>query len=227
MEISDRKIRVETVFDILNAIHHDKFNNLPDLIEVDAVKFKKNNDDKKYYSIDNKEYQDYDLFTFLEENYHTDVMLDIPVEIIQERIIRGWRAKKGEEYWFVDENGEGNVYREDEDGLEEDDIRYYTDNYFQTEEQAIIHLNNLLTYIELKKLAEELNNGEKIDWENLEQKKYFIILDCYADGSHIIKSRFTFSEKIGKAVYCLDEKFLDKAINKIGGSKLTKLFVEE
>ena len=67
-----------------------------------------------------------------------------------------------------------------------------------------------------------LNKGEKIDWENTSQEKYFIYLDNeynklgYADN---ICGKWC---QYQGTVYCLDQNFLDVAIQEIGEGRLIK-----
>lgn len=66
-----------------------------------------------------------------------------------------WRANDRYEYWFVEDSGhlrgtvEANCYC--------DDFRYYSHNYFRTEEEARIYARVLETEMLLKKYADEHN----------------------------------------------------------------------
>ena len=73
------------------------------------------------------------------------------------------------DYFLVNDHGQIKLDTECYD--EVDDYRYKTRNYFKTEEEAQAYLDNLNTYYELMDLAEKLNNGEKIDWNNIHQEK--------------------------------------------------------
>ena len=75
------------------------------------------------------------------------------------------------------------------------------------------------TYTQLKDLALRLNKGEKIDWTNDDQVKYYI-------DHETMKLDYSSSwlyQNIGQ-IYCLDKEFLNKAIEEIGEEDLKKLF---
>ena len=76
-------------------------------------------------------------------------------------------------------------------------------------------------YIQLKNLAERLNNGEKIDWNNIEKDKYYIYYD-YANKE--LRKEYNNAWSNQGTIYCLDENFLDIAIKEIGEENLLKLF---
>lgn len=132
-----------------------------------------------------------------------------------------WRAKNEEDYYFIDEEGEIISIYENNDII--DEYNYKTRNYFKTEKEAQRHLDYLNTYYELMDLAEELNNGEKVDWTDIDQCKYYIyygfIKGLKLDSAHI-------SKDLGQ-IYCLDENFLIIALERIGKKRLEELFKEE
>ena len=130
-----------------------------------------------------------------------------------------WRSNGLDRYYFITTTGEIEQCNECYDMV--DNYRYKTRNYFKTREEAQKHLDNLNTYYELMDLAEELNNGEEIDWNNINQNKYFIFFSSY---SKKISYSITGGHKCFGQIYCLDEKFLEKAIEKIGEERLEKLF---
>ena len=128
----------------------------------------------------------------------------------EEKKGKRWRAKVNGTYFYVDDSGDVDVvpcYEYNDDG---DNYRYKTRNYFKTKEEAEEYKEVMNTYYDLMDLAEELNNGEKIDWNDNQQCKYTIFYN------------FEFGQ-----IYCLDGAFLEKAIEKIGKDKLTKLFTYE
>lgn len=90
-------------------------------------------------------------------------------------------------------------------------------NCFRTQEEAEKHKRILINTQKLKDLAERLNNGQDIDWGNSCQLKYFIKLDkgLCLDGKWVGRHQGT--------IYCLDKKFLDKAIEEIGRENLIEL----
>lgn len=80
------------------------------------------------------------------------------------------------------------------------------------------------TYYDLMDLAEELNNGEKIDWNDNQQCKYTIFYDF--EDNFLNRNNAYVCKEFGQ-IYCLDGDFVEKAIEKIGKDKLTKLFTYE
>ena len=76
-------------------------------------------------------------------------------------------------------------------------------------------------YIQLKNLAERLNNGEKIDWNDTEKDKYSIFYD-YANKE--LRREYNNSWINQGTIYCLDENFLEIAEKEIGKENLLKLF---
>ena len=140
----------------------------------------------------------------------------------EEKKGKRWRARRNNRYFYVDKYGKADDTLEIND--REDDFRYKTRNYFKTEEEAEEYKEVMNTYYDLMDLAEELNNGEKIDWNDNQQCKYTIYYrfkcDTLDDGIAYVCKEFG-------QIYCLDEDFLEKAIEKIGKDKLTKLFTYE
>ena len=76
-------------------------------------------------------------------------------------------------------------------------------------------------YIQLKNLAERLNNSEKNDWNNKKQKKYFIYYDY---NKKKLKEGYNNMCRNQGTIYCIDINFLDIAIKEIGEENLLKLF---
>ena len=78
------------------------------------------------------------------------------------------------------------------------------------------------TYYDLMDLAEELNKGRKIDWNNDTQQKFYICLK----GNKLVKG-YTYTIKEIGQIYCLNENIIGEAIEKIGEGKLEKFFKYE
>lgn len=75
----------------------------------------------------------------------------------------------------------------------------------------------------LENIAERLNAGRKIDWENKEQNKYEI---CYDYIRKKIECRTLCYCKDQGVIYCLDKNFLEVAKQEIGEENLIKYFKE-
>ena len=133
-----------------------------------------------------------------------------------------WRARINNPYFYVDDFGEVDGCHEyNEYG---DNYRYKTRNYFKSEEEAEEYQEIMNTYYDLMDLAEELNKGSKIDWNDEDQCKYSFYYKYDCDS---FETLFAHSYKNSGQIYCLDEDFLKKAIKKIGEDKLKKLFTYE
>ena len=133
-----------------------------------------------------------------------------------------WRAEINDTYFYINDVGYVDVSHENNDSF--DKYRFKTRNYFKTEEEAEEYQEIMTTYYDLMDLAEELNNGEKIDWHNEYQCKYSFYYKYDCDS---FETLFAHSYKNSGQIYCLDEDFLKKAIKKIGEDKLKKLFTYE
>lgn len=140
----------------------------------------------------------------------------------EKKPVKRWRANKNEDYFITDNGGEISCITDTFHRI--DTYRYNAGNYFKTEQEAENYKEKLLIYQELKDLATELNNGEKIDWDNNNQHKRYIFFDRYDNK---IKSSGLYSNQELGQIYCLDENFLDIAKDRIGEERLKKLFEEE
>lgn len=125
--------------------------------------------------------------------------------------------KDGDKYYYINDEGIINYTYWINDNI--DLFRFNTGKCFKTKQEAEEYKENLLTKQALKNLALELNNGVEICWNN-GQNKYCI---AYY-GSKCLSIFQTLLQKDIGQVYCLDENFLDIAIDRIGEEKLIKLF---
>ena len=133
-----------------------------------------------------------------------------------------WRAEKNDKYYYINDCGSVFASRETRDYV--DEYRFKTRNYFKTEEEALEYKQVMITYYNLMDLAEELNNGRKIDWNDGSQCKYSIYYNYEND---ILQRTCSFRWKDLGQIYCLDKNFKEKAIEKIGEDRLKKLFTYE
>lgn len=132
------------------------------------------------------------------------------------------RVPKDSEYYYINDCGEVSSSDEYYDSV--DDFRYFTGNYFFTQDGAKKHLERIKTYYQLKDLAEELNT-EEVDWENLKQAKYSISIGT-SEPKKLRQDGLFFSQSIGD-IYCTNKNFLDIAKQKIGEENLINLFKED
>lgn len=107
--------------------------------------------------------------------------------------------------------------------INKDNIEYLTNLglVFESKEMRDKFEKRQEIYIKLKNLAERLNKGQKIDWNNYNQNKYYLRYD-YKEKK-ILQSFNIFSQKVNTA-YCLDYNFLEIAKKEIGEENLLKLF---
>lgn len=133
-----------------------------------------------------------------------------------------WRADETDRYFYISNNKE--IVAAYETGDKIDNFRYKSRNYFKTEKEAQQYLDNLDTYYDLMDLAEELNKGREIDWNDTEQGKFSIYYELENE-----KLNYTISHYVKELsqIYCLDENFLEIAEERIGLERLEKLFKEE
>ena len=146
----------------------------------------------------------------------------------QEKKQRGQRANKtdgrvkGEYYFYIDSCGDIDKIHDAFDYI--DNHRYKTGNYFKTEEEAEEYIEKIKIYMKLKRLSERLNNGKKIDWNDRDQYKYYILYNYYSD---CIDVDDTYIYQKQGTIYCLNEDFKDIAIKEIGEERLLKLFKDQ
>ena len=140
----------------------------------------------------------------------------------EEKKGKRWRAEVNDTYIYINDAGYADVSHENNDSF--DKYRFKTRNYFKTEEEAEEYQEIMNTYYDLMDLAEELNKGRKIDWNDERQNKYSIYYSYEIDT---LRKQLNYKCKELGQIYCLDGDFLEKAIEKIGKDKLTKLFTYE
>lgn len=133
-----------------------------------------------------------------------------------------WRAEIGNKYFFVDDYA--NVISCHDNNDMTDNYRFKMRNYFKTKEEAEEYKEVMNTYYELMDLAEELNKGRKIDWNNERQQKFYIFFNL---KTHKLIQGYTYISKGIGQIYCLNENIIGIAIEKIGADKLIKLFTYE
>jgi len=140
------------------------------------------------------------------------------------------RAKKGECFFVLD--GQGDIRDCTDYYNSSDDMLYAIGNYYLEEKDGIQARNKQLILQELKDLAMELNAGVELDWDNDNQKKWYIMQTKLCRPRNQAPARGLFVQtdggdhykKIAGVVYCLSENFLRVARERIGEERLKKLF---
>lgn len=125
-----------------------------------------------------------------------------------------WRAGNGEMYYY--HSAEGVVLDKVESNTIADCNRFNRGNYFRTQEEAYDYDRVLRTKQKLIDLAYELNNGEEIDWRNLEQRKYYLRLEYIGKAATSLTDGSVWTLKCVGEVYCLSSDFLRRAKAEIG-----------
>ena len=127
-----------------------------------------------------------------------------------------WKPKDFSPYFYVDscmKIEESNFYNDTYIHSE----RYNTYGTFKTKEEAKQEAEKILVRRQLEDIARRLNKGNKIDWDNSKQFKYFICID--SRDNEIIWDREVRYISQG-VVYCLDINFCNVAIQEIGEERL-------
>lgn len=129
------------------------------------------------------------------------------------------KPKANEKYWYIDSSGSANytLYMSE---IEIDAIRFKNYNCFKTKEQAEQEVEKILIRRQLEDIARRLNKGQKIDWNNFDQNKYFISFNC---ATQLIERDFyNLKNKVQGVVYCLSNDFVNVAEREIGVEKLKR-----
>lgn len=128
-----------------------------------------------------------------------------------------WRANDRYEYWFVEDSGhlrgtvEANCYC--------DDFRYYSHNYFRTEEEAEIYARVLETEMLLKRYADE-HNGKFGDC------KYELYIDKI-DSDSVLVGLVWGSYIFSRTVWFSSENVALEAISEIGKDRILEYLAYE
>lgn len=136
-------------------------------------------------------------------------------KILEECEYERWKPKDNEKFWYIDSFGFVNYSL----FMSETESRFKNYNCFKTKAEAEAEAEKILVRRMLEDIARRLNKGEKIDWNNKEQNKYFIRFNYWSD---VIQLETAWKNKLQGTVYCLDEDFLDVAIQEIGEERLKK-----
>lgn len=128
-----------------------------------------------------------------------------------------WKPEKGKRYYFL--NSCNIAMCETWDADCSDVAHYNIYNCFKTREQAEAEAEKILVRRRLEDIARRLNRGRKIDWNNYDQTKSFILFDC---TTQLIERDCNLRNKIQGVVYCLDNNFRKIAIQEIGEERLKK-----
>ena len=129
-----------------------------------------------------------------------------------------WKPEENEKFFYMNENGK--IYDSDFDSnyiFDNNRIAYY--NCFQTREQAEAEAEKILVRRMLEDIARRLNKGEKIDFKDNKQAKYYLRYNIDQGGFDV---DLDFNIVRVGVTYCLDRNFPEIAIQEIGEERLKK-----
>ena len=151
----------------------------------------------------------------LEEINKTKEHLANMEEALKECEYKRWKPELNEEYWVV--NNWGMAHNEIWTGCNTDQKRYNFYNCFKTREQAEQEAEKILVRRMLEDIARRLNR-DKFDWNDIHQCKYYFYLWNGEElGQNTARNRLSQG-----TIYCLDQDFLNVAIEEIGKERLIK-----
>ena len=130
-----------------------------------------------------------------------------------------WEPKKGEKYWWV-----GGSALNIMTSSCASPVHYLAYNCFKTKEEAEQEREKILVRRMLEDIARRLNNGKKPDFIKCYQKKYYLGYD-QVNSKITLECRTTIIAQ--GTVYCLDDNFLNVAIQEIGEERLEKYLRDE
>ena len=125
-----------------------------------------------------------------------------------------WKAGVNGRYFFV--SGIGEIAYLIEENSSFDKKAYELGNYFVTKEEAEFEVNKRLVLQQLKDYALSHNRAE-LDWNNLQQPKYFIV----KTATGLVCERI-YSKEYSEQVYFSSVEILNNAIKAIGREKIIK-----
>lgn len=126
------------------------------------------------------------------------------------------KPKYGDGYWYI--NNQGLLADGDWCDCHIDNHRYYTDNCFLAEEDVRKKLRVIQTEIELRKYAEEHNEGV-IDWTNSEQYKWYLNYDFISNCIDFGVTSIFFTPY---RIYFTSKIVAMDAVNEIGKERVTE-----
>ena len=143
-------------------------------------------------------------------------------EVVEESKV--WKPKKGEKYWCI--YSAGNILDDTNDNTKTDEDRFSIGNYFKTEEEAQQMVEKLKVIKELKDFALE-KNEEEIDWNNVEQDKYTLVLRDTDNYKRILEFNARLFEQGSPFNICFtSEEICKQAAEKVGIERILKYYFD-
>lgn len=142
-------------------------------------------------------------------------------EVIEKKV---WKPKKGESYWYI--CNAGNIVDDTNDNTKTDEDRFSIGNCFKTQEEAKHMVEKLKVIRELKDFALE-NNEEEIDWNNVEQDKYTLVLRDTDNYKRILEFNARLFEQASPFNICFtSEEICKQAAEKVGIERILKYYFD-
>ena len=135
--------------------------------------------------------------------------------------INNWMSEKQIFLIFIIDKIAGAINRFSQDFL----IKYVNLGLvYATKEARDKAIFKLEIETKLKNIAERLNAGRKIDWEDEDQNKFIIFYNYRSKILGLLDLYGVYHWKYQGAIFCLDQNFLDVAKQEIGEENLIKYF---
>lgn len=109
--------------------------------------------------------------------------------------------------------------------LDEEAVKYYvsTGQLFFSEKAREEAIFKMEIETKLKNIAERLNAGKNIDWNDMNQEKFGLYYNFEEEELYLLVVYYRKSQGV---IYCLDQKFLEVVKQEIGEENLIKYFKE-
>lgn len=142
--------------------------------------------------------------------------LNKAVENLKQEKYYRWKANYNEDYFYIKSNGD--IGKATDQNFMWDRSRYDIGNYFKTQEEAENILEKQKTFMQLRDIAIKLNAGEDIDEQKSRSKYYISAINDISIGGQLrlIQNKDEWSPLEQHKIYCLNEHFLEIAIEEIG-----------
>lgn len=122
-----------------------------------------------------------------------------------------------EKYFYIDD--EGDVFSDTWNNMETDTYRLEFGNCYKTHDKAFNASSVQKDLVRLQRLALTLNKGERIDWKNIQQAKYYLFYDYY---NNCIQQTHCFVSQ-SNTIYCLSDEYMREAVKLFDKDRLKKI----
>lgn len=158
-----------------------------------------------------------DIEELVQEIAKTKEQLDKLQKALENKKYGRWQPEIRERYYSFDSCGAIYHCEWNNDCIDQKRNNFY--GCFKTREEAKSEAEKILVRRQLEDIARRLNKNETPNWCDYDQLKYYIY---YSFQTNELKCTGQWLCKLAGVVYCLDEKFLDVAIQEIGEERLKR-----